>query len=225
MVPRPRSCLSIPLTHQGSLVGVLSLYSTSTESFTEDHQRIVEVVSRQVSTIVKTAAEFDRNKSIALRDQVTGLPNIEHLYQLTRSYAGSDYVGEPFSIIVLDIERLSDINSSFGKAVGDQILARVVRATRRSLRGGDFLFRYRDDEFVVLLLQTDADTSAHVVGRIQEALKREADLASPRFSVSIGAATSLLDAKNIEDLIDLANSRVRRRSQSDPPAKPSQSIH
>jgi len=64
-----------------------------------------------------------------------------------------------------------------------------------------------------------------VVGRIQEALKREADVASPRFSVSIGSATSPLDAENIEELIDLANSRVRRRPQSDRPSKPSQSIH
>ena len=68
MVPRPRCCLSIPLTVRSGLVGVLSLYSTGVDSFTEDHQRIVEVVSRQVSTILNSAADLDRTKTKALGD-------------------------------------------------------------------------------------------------------------------------------------------------------------
>ncbi len=225
MAPRPRSCLSIPLTVRGGLIGVLSLYSTGLESFTEDHQRIVEVVSRQVSTILKSAADFDRTKNKSLRDQLTGLPNIEHLYQLTKSYSGPDPTGEPFSILVLDIDDLAEINEAFGHVSGDQVLARVVRATRRSLRGADFLFRYRDDEFIVLLLQTDQETSGTVVRRIAEALQREAGAMRPPFTVTIGFATAPRDAQTIEELIELAGVRLNKQNKA--PLRPgsSESIH
>jgi diguanylate cyclase (GGDEF)-like protein/putative nucleotidyltransferase with HDIG domain len=225
MTARPRSCLSVPLTAKGHLIGVLSLYSTSQGAFTEDHQRIVEVVSRQVSMILKGAAEFDRNRSTSLRDQLTGLPNIEHLYQLTKAYTGAEHFNEPFSIVVLDVDDMTEINSAFGQACGDQVLARIVRATRRSLRGADFLFRYRADEFVVLLLQTDAETSSTVVRRIDEALTRESAASSPHFSVSIGSATGPKDAQSIDDLIAVAAAGASRRGPDESRPSNSESIH
>jgi diguanylate cyclase (GGDEF)-like protein/putative nucleotidyltransferase with HDIG domain len=224
MMPRPRSCLSIPLTVNASLIGVLSLYSTRQEAFTEDHQRIVEVVSRQVSMILKGAADFERTRSTSLRDQLTGLPNIEHLYQLTRAYVGPDPIGEPFSILVLDVDEMTDLNKTFGLESGDQVLARVVRATRRSLRGADFLFRYRDDEFIVLLLQTDFETSLTVVRRIAEALRKEADTVGPHFTVSIGAATAPGDAQNIDELIAAASAAIVMRASDVRPGN-SESVH
>jgi diguanylate cyclase (GGDEF)-like protein len=216
----------VPLTGKGNLIGVLSLYSTGQSAFTEDHQRIVEVVSRQVSTILKGAVDFDKTRSTSFRDQLTGLPNIEHLYHLTRAYSGSDAISEPFSIVVLDVDNMAEINSSFGEAGGDQVLARIVRATRRSLRGADFLFRYRDDEFVVLLLQTDEETSLTVVRRIADALRKEAAMSSPSFSVSIGSATGPNEAHSIDDLIAVAAAGVRKRRSEDPrQSSGTESIH
>ncbi len=49
IVPRLRSCLSTPLVVADSLVGVLSLYSESSQAFSQEHQRIIEVIGRQIS--------------------------------------------------------------------------------------------------------------------------------------------------------------------------------
>jgi diguanylate cyclase (GGDEF)-like protein/putative nucleotidyltransferase with HDIG domain len=208
MNPRPRSCLSMPLVGGSTLVGVISLYSTIREAFTEDHQRIVEVVAPQVTTILKSAVDFDRTKSNAYRDQLTGLPNIEHLYQLTRSGISHDATSEPYSLLVVDIDGLASFNEVHGKDIGDQILARVVRATRRSLRGADFLFRHRDDEFVILLLQTDQDTCNAIERRVTETVRKEALSSSPSFSVTVVSATAPADANTIEELIEVALRRL-----------------
>ena len=40
--PRLRSCLSTPVLHDESLVGVLSLYSVRAEAFTENHRRVAD---------------------------------------------------------------------------------------------------------------------------------------------------------------------------------------
>ena len=66
--PRPRSCLSTPLVADKELVGVLSLYPTSRDAFTEDHRRIIEVVARQVSQVVRHAVEFNTVRQTTLND-------------------------------------------------------------------------------------------------------------------------------------------------------------
>lgn len=55
--PRPRSCLSSPLLLNGDMVGVLTLYSTEHEFFSEEHERLLEAVSRQVAAAVSRAME------------------------------------------------------------------------------------------------------------------------------------------------------------------------
>ena len=52
MSPRFRSSLSTPLISGEALVGVLLLYSSNKDAYSEDHERIVEVVARQVSIVM-----------------------------------------------------------------------------------------------------------------------------------------------------------------------------
>jgi diguanylate cyclase (GGDEF)-like protein/putative nucleotidyltransferase with HDIG domain len=226
MVPRFRSALSAPLVFNGGLVGVLSLYSTNQDSFTDDHQRIVDVVSRQVSSIVKNAADSDRNKTSALRDHVTGLPNAEHLLKFTRAHVSHDPIREPLSVILLDVDNLAEVNKQYGYEAGDGVLTRIGLTIRRCLRTADLLFRYRDDEFLVVLLQTDRETSVGVGRRIADALEREASsLGATPFSVAISLASGPRDGSGIEELIAVANVRMRNSMGIPKTTSHSTSIH
>ena len=59
MRPRPRSCLSTPLLTGKNLAGVLTLYSTAQNAFTEEHQRLLEVVGRQVTESLMRASDVE----------------------------------------------------------------------------------------------------------------------------------------------------------------------
>src|SRR5436190_1492139 len=61
--PPLRSCLSTPLIVANDLIGVLTVYSTHRDAFTEDHRRLVEVVARQVSLTVRQARGMKRPHS------------------------------------------------------------------------------------------------------------------------------------------------------------------
>jgi putative nucleotidyltransferase with HDIG domain len=57
--PRLRSCLSSPLATDDRLLGVLTLYSTHSDAFTEDHRRIVEQVVCQMVEALKRISESE----------------------------------------------------------------------------------------------------------------------------------------------------------------------
>lgn len=218
--PPLRSCLSTPLVADKDLVGVLTVYSTHRETFTEDHRRIVEVVARQVSETVRQAVAFRQEQTETLRDQLTGLPNRQHLERfLTSELHGA--TGLPCSIL------LWQISPSFtrqGSRISTQgLIAQVAAAIRTGLRGADLLFRYDAERFVALLTQTDARTADALGVRVLT------ELASVRIgddsvgevaTIRMGRATAPEDGAALSDLISVATNR-----QPPPTSAPRQSIH
>ena len=69
----------------------------------------------------------------------------------------------PLSLLLIDLDRLKDINDRHGHADGDRALQLVAEALRRSCRATDLAARYGGDEFVVLAVNTPAN-EARVAG-------------------------------------------------------------
>ena len=59
--------------------------------------------------------------------------------------------GAPAWLGVIDIDHFKRVNDSFGHLFGDEVLLRVGDLMRKSFRGGDRLFRFGGEEFVVIL--------------------------------------------------------------------------
>jgi diguanylate cyclase (GGDEF)-like protein/putative nucleotidyltransferase with HDIG domain len=215
--PRLRSCLSSPLTIGPSLVGVLSVYSTDRNAFTEDHRRILEVISRQVSQAVKNASEFEHDRAENFHDQLTGLPNLQHLERFVAAEMATASGRNALSIVFVDVDSLSSINRRFGWSTGDQILAFVAESIRRVLRGADVLFRYGNDEFVVLLAQTERPVAETIAARISERVRTHsaslqiAEIAEVR--LRLGVATAPEDGTDLEALVRAARQRERHTSE------------
>ena len=109
--------------------------------FSEDHRRIIEAVSRQVSGTLRSALVFEERKRSALRDDLTGLPSIERLHLITGGdMQTEEAIREGASIILVDVDHLSDINGRFGRQAGDEVLAQVAVALRRILKGQNCSF-------------------------------------------------------------------------------------
>jgi diguanylate cyclase (GGDEF)-like protein/putative nucleotidyltransferase with HDIG domain len=218
--PPLRSCLSTPLMVANELVGVLTVYSTHREAFTEDHRRLVEVVARQVSQTVKHAVQFRHEQTEKLRDQLTGLPNRQHLERFVASELAASG-GLPFSILVLDV--LHDPPSkATGRGSAQQVIGRVADAIRAGLRGADLLFRHDTDRFVALLTQTDASTAdavgRRVAGELSTIRLSDDDVAGT--IIRLGRATAPEDGTSLNDLIRVAENRPLP-----PPPTTRQSIH
>ncbi len=206
--PPLRSCLSTHLSVASKLVGVLTVYSTHRNAFSEDHRRLVEVVSRQVSQTVLQAVEFQQLNSEKLHDQLTGLPNRQHLERFVASeLAGS--AGLPCTILLIEMRSTAGTKSSLRNTF-EHLFAQSADRIRAALRGADLLFRFDSDKFIALLTQTDALTAEHVARRIIEhvAMGRGSDEDGAAGVVRIGRATAPDDGITLADLVSAAESRA-----------------
>jgi diguanylate cyclase (GGDEF)-like protein/putative nucleotidyltransferase with HDIG domain len=210
MKPRLNSCLSTPLMAGDQLVGVLTLYSPTIDAFSEDHRRIIEVVARQVSGTVRHAVDFERYRTTHFRDRLTGLPNLHHLQELVASQLSSM---SGVSLVLVTLRSHNRISKLFGLSTADRSLEVVAAALRRGLRGGDLLFRYGSDEFLVLLTQTDAEAAQFVAARIARQIvdavpPSEVDGSS--WELTIGLSAAPVDGMSVESLVETARTRERR---------------
>ena len=163
MTPRLRSCLSTPLVAGSQLTGVLALYSAARDAFSEEHQRVIEVVARQVTPAVQQAAELQKTRSSVVRDKQTGLPKLESFQGSGRSPSRRGF-SAPTGLLG------RNRNPTDEHSADEPYLSHVVRAVRRSLRAADMLFRYRGTDLVALLLQTDRTTGDSIGQRISQAV-------------------------------------------------------
>jgi diguanylate cyclase (GGDEF)-like protein len=204
--PALRSCLSTPLIVSSELVGVLTVYSTHRDAFTEDHRRIVEVVAGQVSQTVHRARGFREEQSQKLRDQFTGLPNRHHLEKFLNSELSSP-AGLPCSILLIDVLLHS---SRLAASDASGALAKACQLIRLGLRGADLLFTYDSSRFVVLMAQTDPATADLVLRRVTSELLagREAEGAGGNTGVRVGRASSPEDGDTLSQLVRAAEERA-----------------
>jgi GGDEF domain-containing protein len=206
--PPLRSCLSTPLSVGGELVCVLTVYSTHRVAFTEDHQRIIEVIARQVSQTVQRALGFRKEQSETLCDQHTGLPSRQHFDRFVTSELSSGE-GLPCSILLIDISKQALARSN-ERGPLSHLLSQVSPAMRSGLRGADLLFTYDDNRLVALLTQTDAITAEAVGKRVASRLGHisATDESGNVSNARVGRATAPDDGTMLPQLIRSAESRL-----------------
>ncbi len=185
----------------GQIVGTLAAITDITERKQAEAQR---------ETLLADALER------AERDALTGLWN--HRGFQARLESEADRVqrtGGRLALAVMDVDNFKFFNDVYGHAVGDEVLRQVADALRGCCRSYDMLARYGGDEFVLLAAIDDAEDAAGLNERLQAALSglgyrpQGYDTTIP-IGASIGMAVFPEEAASRLDLVELADSRLRR---------------
>jgi len=154
-------------------------------------QRIAEA-ERQAQEMSKKAEEL---QTVAMKDGLTGLYNrkafalrIESVLRRTKDS------GEPFSLIMFDVDGFKEINDTFGHVAGDKVLKKVAECLRSSFRENDFIARYGGDEFAVIIEKMGRPMALERLGAFKKNLSKIRFVSHKkgeiRLTVSSGVAES-----------------------------------
>ena len=129
---------------------------------------------------------------LALLDDLTGVGNRRHLLQrLSEECARSERSGDPFTLLVIDLDGFKAINDTHGHAAGDACLQHFTLMAQTRLRPGDMLARTGGDEFCVVLPASTLREGAMIARRILDVCREDAEACvGPDIpvAVSIGVA-------------------------------------
>jgi putative nucleotidyltransferase with HDIG domain len=189
--PRLRSCLSTPIVHEDSLLGVFGLYSTESQAFTENHRRVCELVARQIAPSLRTHRRQEDTAKGLLRSVATS------------GHEALDKEGGHLSIALIDVD------PALKGRVSDSALAKLAAIVKVGLRSADVLFHDDRGELIALLGGTSSDAAMNVVRRIADRVRQHSTDSDP-LNIRVGIASTPDDGLSIDSLISAA--RVRRES-------------
>ena len=145
----------------------------------------------------------------ATHDNLTGLVNRWQFGQrLEQAIQSSTQEGQPFALLLLDLDDFKAINDGYGHAAGDQVLVEVARRLRTVLRASDVVGRLGGDEFTVLLPtlsqeQEAVNTATKLLELLQEPYRVQG------FELTCGASAGIAlfphDARDAETLMRYAD--------------------
>jgi diguanylate cyclase len=168
---------------------------------TDDFDKVQQALIEQIFNVVESnkrleddlvctryqleqqAQELDRTRIEARTDNLSRVAN-RMAFEESLPFQLSNFkrTGQPFALVLLDVDHFKWINDTHGHLAGDQVII-ILGATLKSLlRARDFVARYGGDEFAILLPDVDLDMAIHMVQRI----RREIDHTT--FNVGVGGA-------------------------------------
>ena len=147
-----RSLAILPLLIYGEAVGVFVLYSNVTDFFHDEEMKLLREMAGNVAFSIDHIKKGERLNYLAYYDELTGLPNrtlfLDRVDQCIRASAAA---GMGISMVVLDVDRFSQINDQLGRSAGDALLLWVAARLTQTLGDANLLMRVGGDRFALVI--------------------------------------------------------------------------
>ncbi len=150
-------------------------------------------------------------------DELTGLLTGKSFFtELRREAARAASEGQPFCVLMMNLDHFKEVNDRYGHLVGSQVIEEVGGIVARTLRAGDVAARFGGEEFAAYLFNTDDMHGLIIAERVCRAIESHrfsttrrgpsADIEQPlNITISIGLAAFPGDARDPIELVELAD--------------------
>jgi len=167
--------------------------------------QLLRLVAEQNRILVENIALKIESVQGSLSDPMTGLANRRMLSTYVgKVLPGSRRSGEPFCLIMLDLDHFKRFNDSRGHSAGDELLVRVADTLRECSRDEDLVVRLGGEEFLVVLPRARIKDAEVIAERIRAAVKERTDV-----TISAGLA-EYRDGIDFDELLNRADKALYR---------------
>lgn len=179
------------------------------EKITEFNRELKYRVSERNSQLSRANIELDY---LAHHDSLTGMGNRQFLEkEVNRIITAARAENTSFALVIVDIDRFSQINDALGNHNADEVLRIVSRRLFRALRAVDLFVRLGSDDFIFVLPGvSDSDVIRSILERVSENVAQPIQVDGHTLRVTLGCGASIFpqDASGYEELLRHANSAV-----------------
>lgn len=154
---------------------------------------------------------------MAFHDELTGLPNRRLFQEIMRqTLKEAKRNEESCALLYMDLDKFKWVNDHLGHSVGDELLKRLSKRVRRSLRESDVFARQGGDEFLVLLPDTEENEAMAIGKRILDSLQEAWQIRGNSFTTtsSIGIAMFPKDGSTMDKLKTNADKALYRAKEN-----------
>src|ERR1700692_1869670 len=173
---------------------------------------LVAYLTTTLSADITEARE--KIEKLAPTERLTRLYNLRMFNEVwQREHGSAERDRGVYALLLIDMDKLKDINDAFGHEAGNSAITLVAQCLQRSIRNSDYAARFGGDEFAVLLPGASPEIAEAVVKRVRHnVFKTTLDLRSRmiRCSVSIGVVNYPKDARDMRDLLSMADRKMYR---------------
>lgn len=116
----------------------------------------------------------EKLREMSNQDGLTKLFNRRYIEEtLSTEYERARRYGNPFCVILSDIDFFKKVNDNYGHLAGDEVLRVVSKRLSDALRDTDVLGRYGGEEFMVVLPETDIEGAKILAERLRTIVNAE----------------------------------------------------
>ena len=166
-----------------------------------------EALSVHIAQIEKELAEHagfikDLQKKLRI-DHLTGLNNRRALEtDLKKEMAKARRYQFPLSIIMVDLDHFKDVNDSYGYQIGNNVLQKLADILRNTAREIDGIYRYGDENFVILTPHTNCQDGMTLAERLRKRVARHVFTVKRKgHRLTVEASVGVAEL-NLEDTMD-----------------------
>ncbi|HPI92531.1 MAG TPA: sensor domain-containing diguanylate cyclase [Deltaproteobacteria bacterium] len=147
----------------------------------------IDLFIAQISSVVQNKFLLNRLERMASTDGLTGIYNRSFLdRELAKSIQHARRFRDMcFSLMMIDVNGLKQINDTYGHGVGDEVIVKVAGLLKASCRQTDIVSRIGGDEFAVLMPETRCTQAEVLLDRIRTGEKSLRILLTPSEGVHI----------------------------------------
>ena len=170
-----------------------------------------------VGELLTSQRRGEELRHLATTDELTGLANRKSFSdRLEAEIEACEASGEPFGVILLDLDRFKDINDTLGHRVGDLLLSRVAVRFREVVGSRGEIARLGGDEFALIAAGCSREQARHLAQAVADSLRDSFQLDDLVVDVqaSVGIAVFPDHGTAIETLLQKADVAMYRAKET-----------
>ncbi len=216
----------VPMAVEGDSVGVVAFAFASRDIDIE----LLEVLCAHFTLALRDLQAQESAARFSDVDPVTWVHNRRYLMQaIDQEIQRAGRYMRAVSLVVLDIDDFGAFNATYGQSIGDRLLRNVGMVLAETVSPPEVVARIKDDEFAVLLPETNRAAAVGVTTRLLAGLSQVTAFATEEEHQPLTASVAIVcfpeDGASARQLLqnalaDLEQAKQERREAKKPGTRP-----